>query len=115
MSTYWGYACESHDPPLISEHWINHGEDALIETFRKERAGEWPDEPVIVGVNDALDPEPVEVRYYADGYGSQAPIWWLREHPRCAVALHNEYGDRRAIGDTVMGGVVHALGTTERA
>jgi hypothetical protein len=33
VSTYWGYVCESHNPPLESEHWINHGEDVLVATF----------------------------------------------------------------------------------
>jgi hypothetical protein len=42
VSTYWGYVCESHNPPLISEHWFNHGEDVLTDAYRKERAGEWP-------------------------------------------------------------------------
>ena len=56
MSNYWGYACASHEPALISEHWFNHGEAVLVDVFLRERAGEWPnredisawDEPVAV-------------------------------------------------------------------
>jgi hypothetical protein len=110
MSTYWGYVCESHDPPLVSEHWINHGDRTLADAFHLERAGEWPDVPVIVGVNDALGPEPEQVTFYDSGYGSAAPIYWLREHPRCEVALHNEYGERQLIGETARGGIILPIG-----
>lgn len=87
MSTNWGFACVSHDPPLISDHWFNHGAEALRQVFRLERAGAWPNDPdlpVVLG-----EPLPVEHR----GYATSSPIRWLRDHPRCQVVLHNEYGD----------------------
>ena len=77
MSTYWGYVCKSHEPPIESEHWFNHGYLTLEQVFRKERAGEWPDQ------------EDVMHR----GYATKEPIQWLRQHPHCEVALRNEYGD----------------------
>lgn len=115
MSTHWGFVCESHDPPLISETWLNHGDDALIDAFRKERVGEWPTctaddylawegEPYyLLQEGDTATPVPPHS-------GGGAPPWsgiipWLREHPRCKVALRNEYGDRREIGETVQGEV----------
>lgn len=104
MSTYWGYVCESHDPPLISEHWINHGEEVLIETFFKVRAGEWPDDPRMPDLG-----EPLPVVFYASGYGSSAPVWWLGKHPHCAVSLHNEYGERREIRELARGSVIRAI------
>lgn len=94
VSTYWGYVCESHDPPIISEHWMNHGDERLAVLFWTERRDGWPSDPSIT----AWD-EPVPVPYYdgADAYASTVPIVWLREHPHCRIALHNEYGDRRDI------------------
>ena len=91
MSTYWGYVCDSHDPPLISERWFNHGEAVLTDAYTRERAGQWPTDPNIT----AWD-EPVPV-VSSGGYETTAPISWLREHPRCTLALHNEYGDRQAL------------------
>lgn len=88
MSTRWGYACVSHDPPLLCrEDQINHGRDALAEALSKYRMGQWP-------------------RYEASpGYTLPAPIvddgepnsdgqaLFLDDHPRCRVAIFNEYGD----------------------
>lgn len=92
MSTYWGYVCKSHDPNLRSERWFNHGEDTLTDAFRKERAGQWP----MDGTHPLLE-EPVHVFHGDTGsaYGTRAPIYWLRDHPRCVVWLENEYGDTR--------------------
>lgn len=100
MSTHWGYVCESHDPPIISEHWINHGDDRLAGLFWAVRRGEWPNDPSIT----AWD-EPIQFPYSED-YASTAPVYWLREHPHCRVALHNEYGDTRVIGETVAGTLI---------
>ena len=87
MSTYWGYVCRSHDPELESEHWFNHGSEELRDAAIKERAGEWP--------NDFTEPweEPAAVVGKLGPYQTRAPIFWLREHPKCDVALRNEYGD----------------------
>ena len=87
MSTYWGFACVSHDPPLTSERWFNHGEGTLRQAFRLERAGAWPNDPDMPEVLE--EPLPVAHR----GHATTAPIQWLREHPRCTVVLRNEYGD----------------------
>jgi hypothetical protein len=89
VSTYWGYVCESHDPPLASEHWFNHGEDTLAALVRAVRNGSWP-------VDEIDEPAPVDHM----GYATSAPVRWLREHPRCTIALHNEYGATKPIEET---------------
>lgn len=99
MSTYWGYSCVSHDPPLNSDHWLNHGEDVLIDAYLRERRGEWPDDDADL---PWVEPEPVVLR----GFESTAPIWWLRSHPHCEVVLHNEYGETRPIREGAVGAVV---------
>jgi hypothetical protein len=40
------------------------------------------------------DPMPVISK---GGYETTEPIQWLRKHPRCKVALCNEYGDREEL------------------
>lgn len=89
MSTYWGFVCESHDPPLVSEHWFNHGEEPLRFAATAVRAGTWPESD-----DEWHDPKPVEHM----GYRTTSPIEWLRKHPKCSIALHSEYGDTRPIG-----------------
>jgi hypothetical protein len=87
VSTYWGYVCKSHNPPIESEHWFNRGEDILREAYRLEQAGEWPTvAPTALDLKYGwdLDPEPVS--------WTTEPIHWLRAHPHCDVALRNEYG-----------------------
>lgn len=91
MSTYWGYACVSHDPPLISDHWFNHGGDLLVEVFHRVRAGQWPLDPRLPELLE--EPAPVDHR----GYLTAAPIHWLRSHPNCEVVLDNEYGHTKPI------------------
>lgn len=88
MSTYWGYVCLDHDPHLASERWFNHGEDLLWDAWSRERAGVWPHRPY-----GSLPPEDCEPKEVLGAFGTTAPIWWLREHPSCNVALRNEYGD----------------------
>lgn len=124
MSTSWGYVCESHDPPIESERWLNHGDDALIDLFQKVRGGEWPMAADLVphlrlAYGDELAPMVmVSATELTASYaapvaprpGGGAPPWsdppnWLREHPHCKVALRNEYGDRREIGETIQGTV----------
>lgn len=81
MSNHWGYVCRSHDPEIESEHWFDRGAGVLAEVCQKVRAGEWPD-----GVASP------------DGcYRTAEPILWLRQHPKCDVALRSEYGDTREI------------------
>ena len=88
MSAYWGYQCISHDPPLTSEHWFNHGEETLRTLFAKMRAGTWP-------IDDILGPVPVSNGN--SGHSTNSPPVWLMEHPKCEVVLHNEYGDTAPI------------------
>lgn len=106
MSTYWGYVCETHDPPIVSERWFNRGETVLHRVFELERAGEWPNVPESDPLYLAYEGEPMPVHQYADdligttgpyGVGTPHPVMWLREHPRCKVALRNEYGDREEL------------------
>lgn len=82
MSTYWGYVCKAHEPPIESEHWFNHGQHILAEVLTSERAGEWPSD-------EWGDPGAVNHR----GYVTDSPVVWLRQHPHCKVWLRNEYGD----------------------
>lgn len=82
MSTYWGYVCESHDPHLESDHWFNHGDLELARLFWDVRAGKWV-------FNEWGEPDPIDHR----GYTTTEPVRWLLEHPRCRIALANEYGD----------------------
>lgn len=89
MSNYWGYVCLSHDPPMYSEQWLNHGEEALRAAWEQSRTPEgWPAVPKIPGVNDLLgdDPMPIDHR----GVPHSGPGGWLWEHPRCRVGLHDQ-------------------------
>lgn len=91
MSNYWGYVCLSHDPPMYSERWLNHGEEALRAAWEQSRTPEgWPAAPKIPGVNDLLgdDPMPLEHR----GFSHSSPGAWLWEHLRCRVGLHDQRG-----------------------
>lgn len=81
MSTSWGYVCQSHNPNQYSEDWFNHGQDLLTDVYRRVRAGEWP-------TDEDDDPVPVVHR----GHETRAPVYWLRGHPHCMIALWNEYG-----------------------
>lgn len=87
MSTHWGFVCQSHDPELISEAWFNHGDGFLTQVFATVRAGQWPE-------NEWGEPEPTRFGGHGEVVG---PIYWLREHPRCKVALRNEYGVTKEI------------------
>ena len=89
MSKSWGYVCLDHDPHLASEYWFNHGEDVLWDAWSRERAGAWPSRPEGAFPPEDWDPIPVTLR----SQSTSEPIWWLRQHPGCEVALHNEYGD----------------------
>jgi hypothetical protein len=88
MSTYWGYVCRSHDPELESEHWINHGEEVLADIANRALGPQgWPEQPVLGG----------PIPFYFDGVHWTAPIVWLQQHPRCDIALRNEYGKTEEI------------------
>lgn len=80
MSTYWGYACRSHNPPLLSEMWLNHGDRALEKTLASYRSGHWP-------VDEWDCPVPMSF----SGMSWHGPVAWLREHPNCDVGIINEY------------------------
>lgn len=97
MSTYYGYVCKSHTPNLPSEHWFNHGDQLLADTYRIERAGNWP--------NDAFG-DPIGV---GGNYGHSAPIWWLRQHPNCAIAILDEYGRETPLDPTAPAPTSYAL------
>lgn len=124
MSTHWGYVCLSHDPPLESERWLSHGDDALIDLLRKVRSGEWPKAADLVPhLGLAYGDELASMEYVHGGRGGPGiafpiaprpgggtPPWsgppaWLQQHPRCQVALRNEYGNTRTVAGTVQGSV----------
>lgn len=73
MSTYWGYKCMSHDPPLESEYWYNHGDEKLAALLKDREA------LIRLGDNLSLSLPP--------------EIVWLREHPKCTVVVANAHGD----------------------
>lgn len=106
MSRSFGYACLSHDPALPSEHWLNHGLDALADALTRVRAGSWP-----WVVDEVLgdEPEPVVVDG-SEHNRSQSPIYWLRAHPECRIAIYNEYGECWALDD----GLVQVSGSDDR-
>lgn len=82
MSTYWGYACKSHDPALVSEHWFNHGDGALRKVLDTYRLGYWP--------TDEWD-QPLPMSH--NGYSTSSPLYWLRGHAKCNIGIINEYGE----------------------
>lgn len=82
--------CRSHDPEIESEHWFNRGAALLADVYQKERAGEWPFDPELSDLG-----EPAKVSH--GRYETTAPIYWLRQHSRCDVALRSEYGDTREL------------------
>lgn len=85
MSKHWGYVCQSHDPELASEPWFNRGDQLLRDVQAAECAGQFPQ-------GDAFWDADVEI----DGVDVRHAVSWLREHPRCKVALRNEYGDTQS-------------------
>jgi hypothetical protein len=91
MSKHWGYVCQSHNPQIESERLINWGQDTLADAYRRERAGEWPNNAAFAEEWPALDPVPLPVTH--NGFEYQGVIPWLREHPHCVIALRSEYGE----------------------
>lgn len=102
MSTHWGYVCQSHDPHLISETWLNHGELVLVDLYQQMRAGTWPVvAEAVPHIGLAFKGEPYSVLEYGGkavpALPGGVPSWsgppaWLMEHPRCKVALRSEFG-----------------------
>lgn len=108
MSKHWGYVCQSHNPAIESERWLNHGEKVLADVFRLERAGQWPNVPEGHPYYLAYKGEPMLVNPAAsdmigspgpDGSGGLHLVHWLREHPHCVVAMCSEYGEIRPLAD----------------
>lgn len=91
MSTYWGFVCRSHDPEIESEHWFNRGAAVLADAFQKERSGEI--------LNNQYGEPTQTIKSPLGTYETFEPIYWLRQHPRCDVALRSEYGDTREIAN----------------
>lgn len=117
MSTYWGYVCLSHDPPIEGSRDLNHGDDALIDLYWKVTAGDWPmaSELVPPGLERAYEgelapmvmegslavPVPPQQGGGAPPWGS--PLSFLQQHPHCVIVVQSEYGDRRSMLGTVRG------------
>jgi hypothetical protein len=95
MSRSVGYECLSHDPYLRSDTFINHGDDILQMAFTLERAGLWPSTPDHLYPEDQWDPTPV-----ADSCGA-APIYWLRQHPKCQIGLFDEYNETKPLNPLI--------------
>lgn len=114
MSTYWGYVCLSHDPPIEAERDLNHGDDALIDLYWKFTGGDWPMAselaphaalayegemaPMEMVGTQAVPVPPIS--------GGGAPPWtsplsFLQQHPHCVIAVQSENGDRRSMLGTV--------------
>lgn len=98
MSKHWGYVCQSHNPQIESERLINWGQDTLTDAYRRERAGEWPNDAGFAEEWPALDPVPLPVTH--NGFEYQGVIPWLREHPYCVIALRSEYGETVSLDPT---------------
>lgn len=112
MSTHWGYACISHDPPLLMDDFggvggrPNHAFDAMVEALAAHRQGTWPREEPYPGAGYT---NPVALTG-ATGCESAAPLYFLDQHPRCRIAIFNEYGDTWFTDD----GVQQVAGHDER-
>ena len=81
MSTYYGYVCLSHDPPLHSEHWLNRGEDTLRRFLAAWRAGGY-----------TADTYPLPKLPVHRGWDGD-PAEWLAAHPNCRIGIGNENGE----------------------
>lgn len=82
MSTYWGYSCRTHTPPLNSEMWFNHGDEALRRVLGQYRAGNWP-------TDEWGYPLPMS----HNGHLTSEPTAWLSRHEQCDIGIINEYGN----------------------
>ena len=103
MSKYWGFRCASHDPPIDSERWLNHGDQALADALVRVRAGAWPTTANYSRSGRFLDAEDVPLVWR--DWPHTEPVAWLRQHPHCHVQLVSEYGDVREPGETIAGEV----------
>jgi len=86
MSVYWHFECEDHDPPIQSEEFTQHTDDrhydhgvdlALTRPLARD---DWP---------DIKDPS----RAYFDRNARS----FLRDHPKCTLALVSELAERREL------------------
>jgi hypothetical protein len=92
VSTDWGYACLSHDPPIVmGDAMVNHAFDALVAALPAVRAGAWP--MMLSYPGTALDDSEPAPIVGTTGDASGAPIRFLLDHPRCRIAVFNEYGE----------------------
>lgn len=90
MSTYWYFECLDHDPPLRSEdEFTQHSDDESFRTgvalalSRGDAASAWAGE-----------------WYDASDYFERNARKFLVQHPKCALELVNEYGERRPLSAT---------------
>ena len=97
MSNHWGYACVSHDPPILMDEYggeggrPNHAFDALVAALPIVREGRWPMVRSYPDSDVLLDVEPTPV-VGTTGSEGVAPIRFLFAHPRCRIAIFDEYG-----------------------
>lgn len=86
MSTYWYFECLDHTPPLRSDgEFTQHTDDDLF----------W--EAVALAGKRPLP----EYRGPWDGWQfNRNAHLFLYEHPKCRLALVNEYGEHRALDTT---------------
>ena len=71
MSTYYGFRCHGHVPPIDSEPWHNHGAARLRLALQFDRH---------------------LVREYLNlCYNLPAELEWLAEHVECDVTVVSEY------------------------
>lgn len=91
MSRAVGYICMSHNTNLASEHWFNQADNLLTAVFVIERAGKWPSKPLESWQKPGNE-EPVEIEYEGHYNSTNAPIYWLRQHPECHIGIEDEYG-----------------------
>lgn len=82
MSTYWYFECMNHTPPIGSEEFTQHTDDAAFHKGIELALAR----PLTSDLND--------VEY---GYFERNTRIFLFAHPDCRLEIVNEYGDRRAL------------------
>lgn len=103
MSTDWGFACLSHDPPLVL-YPDYPSRDGMADLLTRIRSGTWPTITEFAGT--AI--ESIEDAPYAEHWS--APVKFLREHPKCRIAIVSEYGETWF----TEGGLLQVSGRDER-
>jgi len=79
MSTYWYFECTQHDPPLRSE-----------EEFTQHTGDSYFDH----GIRMASE-RPISDDFESSDYFVVNAARFLRQHPKCELAIVSEYGERR--------------------